>query len=86
MTDNMIAQLRTKYCCAAWNADCDCGEIADRIEAQAAEIERLREALDRQSGNMAFAINNAVLPVGWREKFMRELEEDRKALAGKAEQ
>lgn len=45
MSDDMIAQLRTKYCCAAWNEGCNCGDIADRIEAQAAEIERLREAL-----------------------------------------
>ena len=42
MSDDMIAQLRTKYCCAAWNEGCNCGDIADRIEAQAAEIERLR--------------------------------------------
>jgi hypothetical protein len=47
VADAMIAQLRTKYCCAAWNEGCNCGDIADRIEAQAAEIERLREALEQ---------------------------------------
>ncbi|MCC3607432.1 MAG: hypothetical protein JGK24_30450 [Microcoleus sp. PH2017_29_MFU_D_A] len=43
--DEMIAQLRTKYCCEAWNEGCRCDEIADRIEALTAENKRLREAL-----------------------------------------
>jgi len=49
MTDDdktLVKRLRTKYCCSDWADDCNCDEAADRIEAQAAEIERLRGALE----------------------------------------
>jgi hypothetical protein len=57
-------------------------EAADALERQAAEIERLREALERQCDNMSFAINRVDLR-GWTEKFAREIAEDRAALTGK---
>jgi hypothetical protein len=50
MTDDLIAQLRTKYCCETWNEGCRCDEIADRIEALTAKIEQLREALRVYAG------------------------------------
>lgn len=46
------------------------------------EIERLRKALDRQCDNMAFILNHAET-YHWFNKFDRELQEDRKVLAGK---
>lgn len=41
----------------------------------------LLEALKRQTDNMAFVINHVGLPDQWREKFTRELDEDRAAIA-----
>jgi len=53
------------------------------VEWEAAnEIERLREALDRQCDNIAFILNRVDLPKTWFEKFDSELSEDRKALGG----
>jgi hypothetical protein len=51
-------------------------ELAGAIE----ERDRLREALRRQSDNMAFVINHHSMHGSWYEKFQRELEEDRAAL------
>jgi hypothetical protein len=45
------------------------------------ECDRLREALIRQSDNMAFVINHISMHDGWYEKFQRELEEDRVVLS-----
>lgn len=38
-------------------------------------------ALSRQADNMAFIINHVTLPEQWRDKFMRELDEDRAAIS-----
>lgn len=46
----------------------------------AGEVERLREALDRQCDNMAFVLNKATLPDQWYCKFSNELQEARQAL------
>jgi hypothetical protein len=51
------------------------------ISRQAAELERMREALRRQTENMAFALNHMPIPTSWYQKFARELEEDRARLA-----
>lgn len=57
-------------------------EAADEVDIRGGEIAKLREALNRQGDNMAFVINNVSLPDQWRDKFMRELDEDRAALEG----
>lgn len=50
-------------------------------ETAADEINRLRAALERQTDSMAFILNHATLPEQWADKFARELEDDRAALA-----
>lgn len=40
-----------------------------------------REALSRQWDNMAFCLNKFNIPDKWYEKFARELEEDKQAIA-----
>ena len=51
------------------------------LKAEAlALIREMRDALDRQCDNMAFAINHSELH-HWTTKFSLELEEDREALA-----
>lgn len=54
--------------------------LAVCVIQQQAEIERLREALNRQGDNMAFALNNVTMPSQWYEKLTTELAEDRAAL------
>ena len=56
----------------------DVGSLCTRrFRALWNEIERLREALDRQCDNMAFVVNHVTLPDAYYEKFRREIEEDR---------
>lgn len=43
------------------------------------------KAFHRQADNMAFIINHVGLPDQWREKFMRELDEDRSALSAQVQ-
>lgn len=54
--------------------------LAERASLSS-ELDRLQEALKRQSDNMAFVINHISMPEHWYEKFQRELEEDRAALS-----
>lgn len=49
----------------------------------AAENERLRAALERQSDNMAFVLNHMEVQKQWYEKFTNELSENREALERK---
>ena len=55
---------------------------AHKMTEVVAENARLREALARQSDNMAFVLNNASLPDQWYAKFTDELAIDRAALKG----
>lgn len=52
-----------------------------RYDEHEAALETLRAALDRQCDSMAFILNHMSIPVAYYEKFTRELEEDRAALA-----
>lgn len=61
-------------------ADAAIKVMHDSIAAKDREIARLREALERQCDNMAFAINHADLG-SMHDKFQAELETDRAALA-----
>ena len=45
MTDDLVQRLRIRPLSVLVNPNSMCSEAADRIEAQAAEIERLREHL-----------------------------------------
>lgn len=54
----------------------------ERAERAEAERDALREALERQIDNMSFALNRVSLGA-WHERFERELEQDRSALAMK---
>ena len=44
-------------------------------------ITAIKKALERQTENMAFIINHVSMPEHWRDKFMRELDEDRSTLS-----
>lgn len=78
-----LCQGREYVCSCGWDAENEAKatKAADTIERQAAEIERLRGALIRQTDNMAFVLNCFEL-YNWTEKFSRELAEDRAALTG----
>lgn len=54
-------------------------------EGLRAEVERLREALQRQSDNMAFVLNHFNVPAQWYDKLTSELADDRATLQGGAE-
>lgn len=45
------------------------------------DMDKVREASNRQADNMAFILNHAELPKQWYDKFTKELAEDRQALA-----
>lgn len=62
-----------------WDDTC---AAADRAIAAEAKLSEMRSALERQCDNMAFIVNHASL-YGWHDKFVRELEEDRRALGDK---
>jgi len=52
-----------------------------RTQSAAQNVPVLLEALNRQCDNMAFFLNRFSIPDQWYAKMMRELEEDRAAIA-----
>lgn len=53
-----------------------------KLRSAEAELEKVREALSRQTDNMSFILNRGGHNVHvWRDKFYRQLEEDRRALS-----
>lgn len=51
----------------------------------AARVKELEKALARQCDNMAFIVNHVTMPEKWRDKWERELAEDRVALTANTE-